>query len=310
MTPSYFVRLLLLSGAAFFIVRMVAEALAAVLAPSVLRRADNMQPRRAARVLLSLRLLPGAISAIAVALCVPSYLRFEPQMPAEQAGIACLAAAILGAAICVLAIFRSFSALVRSTLHLRRAGGRESSIEGESVWIVGHSAGLALAGILRPRLLISERALAGLSPEELAVALRHEQAHRTSRDNLKRLLILLAPSPFPAMRTLEEAWARDAEWAADDRATAGDAGRSASLASALVRVARLQLAVGMPPLVTPLVAQGEDLSLRVDRLLSPSGARESGSRLAAIALALAAVLIASLAMNLRVVHLLLESLLD
>jgi beta-lactamase regulating signal transducer with metallopeptidase domain len=228
-------------------------------------------------------------------------------------GTACVCAAILGAAIGAAGIYQALGALIRSRLYLRRSGGVESSIEGEKVWIVRQSAGLALAGVIQPRLLISQRAMADLSGDQLAVALRHERAHRTSLDNLKRLLLLLAPAIFPRLRALEPAWAKYSEWAADDHAAEGDANRSLALAAALVRVARLQSGIAMPPLVTSLVEADEDLSFRVDRLLHPAPLKEANLRPAAIALSGVALLISAIAMNpvsLRVVHQLLERLLD
>jgi beta-lactamase regulating signal transducer with metallopeptidase domain len=314
MMPSYLARLLLLSSASFFLVQIVVAALVAWIAPAAIRRAETMRPRRAARLLLTLRLLPAALSAmILAAICVPSYLRFEPRIADEQVGFVCIAAAILGASMCAVAISKTLGALLRCALYLRRSGGVEARVEGETVWIVKQSAGLALAGILRPRLLISERAMRELSSAQLSVALRHERAHRASLDNLKRLLILLAPAIFPRLRTLDQAWARCAEWAADDQAAEGDQDRSATLASALVRVARLQAGVAMPAMVTSLVEADEDLSLRVDRLLNAAPVSESSLCVGALALAATALLIFSIAMSsgsLRIVHRLLEQLLD
>ena len=84
--PSYLSRLLLLSeSAAFFLVQAVVHALIALLAPAAIRRAGTMRPRRAARFLLTLRLLPAALAASVVAgLCVPSYLRLEPRVGEEE----------------------------------------------------------------------------------------------------------------------------------------------------------------------------------------------------------------------------------
>jgi hypothetical protein len=59
------------------------------------------------------------------------------------------------------------------------------------------------------------------------------------------------------------AWARYAEWAADDAAAGGDSRRSLALAAALVRVARMEMA---PPMISPFDG-GVDLSERVERLL-------------------------------------------
>jgi Zn-dependent protease with chaperone function len=314
MTPSYLARLLLLSSTAFFLLEIVVGALVASIAPAAIRRAATIRPRDAARWLLTLRLLPAAFATLVVAaLCVPSYLRFEPRVAREEVGIACVCAAILGAAIGAAGIYQALRALVRSRLYLRRCGGVESRVEGEKVWIVRHSAGLALAGIVHPRLLISVTAWNDLSGDQLAVALRHERAHRVSRDNMKRLLLLLAPAIFPRLRALESAWAKCSEWAADDHAAEGDANRSLALAAALVRVARLQSGIAMPPMVTSLVEADEDLSFRVERLLHPAPLNEANLRPAAIALFGVALLIAASAMSpawLHLVHQLLEKLLD
>jgi len=111
--------------------------------------------------------------------------------------------------------------------------------------------------------------VSALSEAQLDVALRHERVHRGAFDNCKRLLVLLAPDVLPFFRggfaTLERGWARYTEWAADDEAVAGDPHRSVSLASALVRVARMGAVTQAPLLVTSLLA--EDLTTRVERLL-------------------------------------------
>ena len=313
MTPSYLGRLGLLASASFFLVQIIVAALIALIAPAAVRRAGTMRPQRAARLLLTLRLLPAAFSVLVVAaLCVPSYLRFEPRVGEEEVGVACLAAALFGALLCAAAISRTLRALLRSSLYVRQCGGRESFVEGERVWIVKQSAGLALAGILNPRLLISEAAMRELSSDQLAISLRHERAHRASRDNLKRLLMLLAPSIFPGLRLLDQAWAKFAEWAADDHATAGDENHAAALAAALVSIARLQAGVRMPPLVVSLVDADEDLSQRVDRLLDAAPTPESKTPAGRIAF-IAAALILSVSINpssLCLVHSLLERLLD
>jgi beta-lactamase regulating signal transducer with metallopeptidase domain len=312
MTPSYLARLLLLSSACFFLVQFAAGGLLAVFAPAAVRRAGTLRPQAGARFLLTLRLLPAGLAALSVAiLCVPSYIRFEPRVAEEEVGFVCLAAAILGASLCTAAILRTLRALIRSWQYVRLCGGLESSVAGERVWIVRQHAGLALAGILHPRLLISASALRELSSDQLAVALRHERAHQASRDNLKRLLILLAPSFF-RLRLIEQAWVKCSEWAADDQAAEGDAARSAALAQALVSIARLQAGIAMPPLVASLVEADEDLSLRVDRLLE-CPAYDSAPQAGAIALGAGMLLLVSTAISpasLRIVHQLLERLLD
>ncbi len=296
MTTSYLLRLLFLASAAFFLLRLMVEALTSFVASAAIRRAQGMRPDRGARLLLTLRLLPALFSAFLVAiLCVPSYLRFEPRSAREEIGVVCLVAAWLGFALLFTALWRSTRAWVRAARYT-----------------IPEDGGIALAGIVRFRVLISARARRELSEAQLDAALRHEDAHRESRDNFKRLLILLAPALLPTSSALERAWARCAEWAADERASAGDPARALALAEALVRVARMQ--TGAPSLIATLIDSEEDLCSRVDRLLNVrTSAHESLLRGPAIAVGGAALAMALAAMNpaaLRIVHGLLERLLD
>ncbi len=155
--------------------------------------------------------------------------------------------------------------------------GQEMAVEGETapVLVVKNEAPvMAVAGLVHPRLIVSRSVLHKLTPEQREAAFRHEQAHQASRDNLKRFLYLLAPDAFPfvsGFRKIEKQWARYTEWAADDHAVAGDSQRALSLAAALVSVAKLgvnhQPAYLLSSLYSTLVAEDEDLAVRVDRLL-------------------------------------------
>jgi Zn-dependent protease with chaperone function len=280
----YPLRLLCLCLAAFFLVHLALGLFVLAIAPAAVRMAERTAPRLASRWLLVLRLFPVACSLFVVAaLCVPSYLWLEPQATAEEVGLVCLMAALLGVAVCGASILRGVRATARSLRYLdlcQRAAFRTRLPEDPApVWILeGAPGSLWLGGIVNPRIFISRQVMSALSTEQLAVAVGHESAHRVSRDNLKRLLILLAPGVFPFFRgfeALERHWARFTEWAADDRAADGDSGRSLSLAAALVRVARLGPASHPSPLTTSLLDDGRDLAARVDRLLrlEPAGAK-------------------------------------
>jgi Zn-dependent protease with chaperone function len=236
---------------------------------------------------------------------VPSYFWLEPATTSEEVGLACLAAAALALACCGAALWRAVRATSRSAGYIRycQMVGRRACLGAEAspVWLVdGAAPFLALAGIVRPRLMVSSGVVSALAPEQLAAALRHEHAHEMSRDNLKRLLMLLAPDVVPFCRGfsgLERAWSRFTEWAADDRAVEGDSGRSLSLAAALVRVARMGACPQQPPLVTSLLAATDDLEVRVDRLLR--GASDVGRGAAGLAWAAAGVCGVGLALALQ-----------
>ena len=286
----YTLRLVCLCLASFFLVHAALALAARCFASAALRFAERLRAQSAARFLLALRLLPAAVALTAVAgLCVPSYLSLEQEDGAEFVGFTCLAAALFGAAIWTISWARSLRAAVRSHRYVRQC--RRNG----SIWIAdGTAPFLGIAGILHPKLIVSRSVVDALNRDQLAAAIRHERAHQSSADNLKRLLLLLAPDALPYWRGfggVERAWLRFAEWAADDRAVSQDAACSLSLAEALVRVARLGAAAQTSPLMSHFVAASVDISVRVERLLSPTieaATRKSG-RMIAVSCALIAL---------------------
>jgi hypothetical protein len=297
MTLPYLVRLVCISLAAFFLVHLAAGAVIAAGAPLISRFAGRMRAAAAARTLFALRMLPAGAALFAVlALCVPSFLRFETEAGAEEVGWVCIIAAGLGASIWGISLVRGLRATGRSMRYVsqcRRAAQRISiPHEPAPVWMLDREEPfLMLAGLLRPRLLISRSVVENLTPEQLAAALEHERAHWTGRDNLKRLLTLLVPGLLPGLsgfRRLEKSWARFIEWTADDRAVHGDSHISVSLADALVRVARMGVSAPPEPLVTSLLADARELSARVDRLLGASRESDFAPRWSVLSLGLAA----------------------
>jgi Zn-dependent protease with chaperone function len=272
----YLLRLLCLCFASFFVLNAALGLLVRISSKFAVRFAESRSPRAASRFLLALRMLPFALAALFVlALCVPSYLRFEPSLTSERAGAVCLVLGLLGAATCSLSIVRSAHSLLVSWRHNRlcQLAAQEAPMPGiasQMLVVKNEVPLLAVSGLIGPKLLISTRVLRELSHEELDAALRHEHAHRSSRDNAKRLLLLLAPDILPfvsPLRLLEHSWSKFTEWAADDLAASGDSARALSLASALVSVARMGSSPRLPYLSTSLLARDCDLSARVDRLL-------------------------------------------
>jgi Zn-dependent protease with chaperone function len=278
MMAPYLLRLLCLCLAVFFVIHSAVGVVVALSGPAAVRAARRMRPRLAERFLLALRLLPASLALFVVAgLCVPSYLWLEPETSGEAVGIGCLAAAILAAGLWIASTARGGRAIARSARHARdcERRGRLSTVPGSRVpvWIMDSPTPLlALVGLFRSRLVISSPVMGTLTAAQLAAALRHEEAHRISRDNLKRLLLLLTPGLLPGFHgfdIIERGWARFTEWAADDEAVQGDARRSLSLAAALVRVARMGGTASPSPLTASFLGDSTEISTRVDRLLSP-----------------------------------------
>lgn len=280
MTVPYLIRLVCLGFASFFLLHLAIGMVVAGLGPVALRLAGRMEPRRAARFVIAIRLFPPTAAILVVAVfCVPSYIWLEPRITAEGIGLACLAAAILGASVWGVSILRSARAIISSARFMRdcQRSASRTNLPGEvsPVWVIEKEPPLvvALAGVIRPQLIVSRRVLNALSREQLELALRHERAHRMSHDNLKRLALLLAPDVIPFINPwgrLEKSWAMFAEWSADDAAAAGDIHRSLSLAAALVSIARTGSRAYPSPLAASLVGSAADLAARVERLLVPA----------------------------------------
>jgi hypothetical protein len=279
MTLTYLPRLLCISMATFFLVHLALGMAVSAIARTAVELGERMRPQRAAWFLLALRLLPSAGAAfIVIAVCLPSYLWLEPHTADERVGFGCLAVAVMGAAMWGASLARGLRAAAGSQRFLRRCrrAGHPAHLAGNiaETWIVDSAAPLlAVGGIMRPRLVISRGVVAALAPEQLAAALRHERAHWTSHDNLKRLCTLLTPGILPfgdGNRTLERGWRNVTEWAADDRAVDGSVRRSFALAAALVRVARMTAGAPQSHLAFPLLGDTDRLAARVDRLLRPA----------------------------------------
>ena len=276
----YVWRLICVSAAVFFAVHTLMSLLLAVLAPLAIRSTANLRPRTGARYLLALRLAPAVLGILTVLVfCVPSYLWFEPAGTNEHARWGSIAAALLALVLWSISIMRATRALLRSRSIMARwrSVATETQMQGMAAPVLrlaSDSPVLALAGIAPAQIVMSSAIERTLTAEQLAVALRHESAHRDSHDNFKRLLLLLAPAALPGMdllAPLERHWRKLVEWAADDSAAADEPQCSFALAEALVSMARAAVTspVCAAPLATPLLADPADLRERVERLLHP-----------------------------------------
>lgn len=276
MISNYWPRLAWLALASFFLLHLLFASAVALAAPVAVRFAARLQPGSGARLILALRLLPFAVSlAIVSAVCVPSYFYYEPEAAGEQIGPSCIAAALLTLLLLLNSVVTALRATAESFQHLRRwrREGCARPIAGcRALVIESNVPFLALAGIFRPTLIATRGLLSTLPPAGLDAAIRHEQAHQSSRDNLKRLVMHCAPGLFPfssGFSALEQAWAKLAEHAADDRSILGKPERALHLADALVRVARGGYRHQPSALTTHLLPEGTDLRRRVQRLLGP-----------------------------------------
>jgi Zn-dependent protease with chaperone function len=272
----YLLKLLCLCLASFFIVNALSGMALLCVSGVAVKIAEKLRARTAARLLFLARLFPCLLGiAVVIGLCVPSYLRFEPEATVERVGLSCLIAALLGSISWVVACVRGARALVGSQSCRRRwySSGQQACLPGVipgALLVQSEFPLLAMIGVIRPRVVVSEAVLRVLSSEQLKLAFDHENAHAASRDNLKRLLLLLAPDPLPFVRAfaaLEQKWAKLCEWAADDEAVRGDPCRAVTLAAALVDIARMGISPRLTFLQTSLVNSGQELSDRIDRLL-------------------------------------------
>ena len=120
---------------------------------------------------------------------------------------------------------------------------------------------LGTVGLVRPHVYASRQLVDSLTAAELAATLAHEAGHIRSADNLKRLLLFVAPGSS-WLRSLRREWSRACEVAADDAAVASGAGVF-DLASALVKAGRMRLNERdtRPALASHLVPPGAEAQL-------------------------------------------------
>jgi len=261
---------------AVFVLLYVSLSLAVSRGWNLIRR--WFQPRSArssADLLFILRMLPLALSSVVtLGFTLPSFLLLEPRSTNEAVGKAPLALGFCCLILIGVGVARAWTAQLRASRALVKwldgSMLMESQIteSGEAVPIfrTGNDAPtLTVAGVCVPKVLVSEAAVAMLSPAELRTALRHEIAHALRYDNLKKLVFRF--SVFPAMAGLEHAWSEETEMAADDAAVTSfhDA---LDLAAALIKVSRLGATESSGELTMALLHSSTALRARVQRLVS------------------------------------------
>ncbi|MGH9521745.1 MAG: hypothetical protein ACRD3E_04350 [Terriglobales bacterium] len=218
-------------------------------------------------VLFALRMVPAVAAAIAVtAFVLPSFLRFEPRVAEETIGWIPLLLSTTFVFLTIAGASRVWLALRRTRECVRQWTSRAVAdfIPGAVLVDSPLAPPVVLAGISKSTLVISAAAQSVLTQPELERAIAHEISHRRASDNLKKLL--LRAFEFPGMTGLEQAWREAIELSADSKAVHSEAD-ALDLASALVKIARLQRAE-LPELASGLVDGPQSgLQLRIERLL-------------------------------------------
>jgi Zn-dependent protease with chaperone function len=257
---------------AWFVVMNVAVTMLAVAAAAVALREDT---KRSAGFWMSLRLAPSLAAVLfTIVLFAPSYWKYEPRENVEGFDITLTLLAGAGLAFLAAAIARGLTAWTTARRRVRNwmAHARPLTIASTTLPAYAIDAAqplIALVGLRRPRLLVTQGLIDALTPAELDAAVAHELGHQRAFDNLKRLVICSAPdllTYFRAARVIEQRWAAAAEHLAD---RIGDsAAARCALASALVKVARLTPTIPRNSEPISTLISGGEIASRVQRLLA------------------------------------------
>lgn len=237
---------------------------------SVLRRAGS-STLNSANFLFGLRIFSFAASAIvALFFTFPSFWLMERASLDEDGATFVLAAcSLLALTAGLVRAFRAQAETKRTVMQW--LSSRASFEDGTAVPTLRASSGappLILVGVRKPKVMVSDMATLLLSEEELRAAVRHELGHMRACDNLKKVLI--SATPFPGMRSLDDAWRTAAELAADDEAVANRE-NALDLAAALIKLSRASKRGFEPALASGLVGGSSSINLRVERLLEWRG---------------------------------------
>lgn len=204
--------------------------------------------RWSSRAFFLLRMIPAVGSAsLVLGLLLPAFWSFEPYETTERVGPVLAVFVIIAGALVAAGLLRTFLSW-RDTRRLERrwkgavVGDSNLGIPVRTYQVSSVLPLAALAGVVRPRLFVSDRFLDALTVGERQAVIKHEAGHLRSLDNLKRVAMKLAPdwlSFSSAGREIETAWAVAAEHEADDHAAGDDRSRRLDLAGALLKASRL-----------------------------------------------------------------------
>jgi hypothetical protein len=276
---------------AWFAAVNAAVSIAVAIAGRCFAAETGADPGRARRLVLT-RLAPAAVALIAaMGVFLPAHLMLEPLRSDEWLGPITVSIGILGIALVLRSASRLAWTCYRTARLMRYV--RTGRVTAKEVPLLP---GIALAGIVSPRILIGSPARRLLSGRELEVALAHELAHRQTGDNLTRLLMYCAPDFLVGTKAagrLETLWAAEAECLADAAAVGDSPTRAARLASALLKIGRLASTGHDRSPELSAFHHPALLELRVRRLVSGTPVLPGSSRWARVAIAIAAGAVAA-----------------
>jgi beta-lactamase regulating signal transducer with metallopeptidase domain len=271
MLLSYWPRLFCLVLFGLGTIQVVLCLLSRVAMPFLDRVVSQMTARWQERLRFAIPATPHVVALVlALVVIAPQYIRNEANPLQERVGIAC----VIGALVVAARYLYGMLSAARRLLQERQAhtfDGVPAVLTGGVKVHISEGAHplLAVTGIFSPRIVISRHLLdnAAFSAELLQIALAHENAHVSHRDNLKHLVLAsLALSPSEKERSLRQ-WRYAAEIAADDEAVAGNSLRAILLAETLLVAARTIPHQGVSTLSLGLRPHEEELDKRIDRLL-------------------------------------------
>ena len=229
--------------------------------------------RRSASSLLLLRSLAAALSfGFAALIVLPSFLAHEPRARVEAVGLPLALGAVPACVILASGLARGLRDWSRTRAAVRAWTRSATPVElagwSGRAWIVDDSAGVCVAGLLRPQLLLPRSLFARCTPLEIRAIVAHERAHVASFDNWKKAVVRFLPDLLPGTRTareIERARNARSEEEADRRASEAAPRLALELAGALVKLAGLRSSSALP-LATAFDAGGP-IARRVRLLL-------------------------------------------
>ena len=267
--------------------------------------AQNWSAQRRTQTIFALRIFPLLIAVISVfAFLLPSYLLFEPQSSDENVSLKMAVLTAISLVGIAAALFRVFKTWRRTQRLVREWMKFSEPITVENldvpVYKIRHPFPvIAVVGAFRAKMFVAEQVFASLDENELRAAIAHECGHLATKDNLKRTLLRICRDllVFSTGKSLDEAWAENAESAADEYAAQnGDQETALNLAAALVKIAKI-----VPPETSPAMPLGAflieenyaDITGRVRRLVylagNPNSFRNSSLRNLRLGLAISCV---------------------